>query len=286
MLIDLQVHSKYSDGYLTPTQLAEFLFENNVKIASLTDHNTVAGLEEFRLACAKKNIKTISGLELYVKLNNKKMNIILYNFDDSNPKLHDILKESQIRRRRGMRYFLKKLIKQGFKIDLKILDKFTHYIPINRVIDEILKESKNVRKIKRELRVYEIIENQVIGEYFKNKKNGVLRESYIDIDRIFALKKIIGGQIVLNHPAKHGWIDEHIWEELKKRGLDGAEVLSPHHSLGAIMYIQRLARKLDLIETGGSDFHRFEGEKLPIQSPFNYFKVDSKYLRGINKIIF
>ncbi len=43
MLIDLQLHSTYSDGRLTPTEAAKFAVSNNVKVASLTDHNTVGG---------------------------------------------------------------------------------------------------------------------------------------------------------------------------------------------------------------------------------------------------
>ena len=60
--IDLQFHSTYSDGSLTPTKLVNFLAKQKIKVASLTDHNTVAGLDEFFSACKKKEIKTISGI--------------------------------------------------------------------------------------------------------------------------------------------------------------------------------------------------------------------------------
>ena len=63
MLIDLQLHSTYSDGYLTPNQLADFLSVNNIKVAALTDHNTIGGLDEFKSAFEKKKNKTISGGE-------------------------------------------------------------------------------------------------------------------------------------------------------------------------------------------------------------------------------
>ena len=95
----------------------------------------------------------------------------------------------------------------------------------------------------------------------------------------------IGGVLILNHPAKKGFIDRDAWIELKKMGIDGVEVLSPHHSLGAIMHIQILARELNWIETGGSDFHRFEGGRYPIQKSWDYFKIDSEYLIGVKKII-
>ena len=80
MYIDLQLHSTYSDGALTPTQMAGFLKAHGVKVASLTDHNTVAGLDEFFNACNKVGIKAIPGVELYVKYGVKKLNFLFYNF--------------------------------------------------------------------------------------------------------------------------------------------------------------------------------------------------------------
>ena len=67
--------------------------------------------------------------------------------------------------------------------------------------------------------------------------------------------------------------------------MDGVEKFSPHHSYGAIVYIQHLAREYNLIETGGSDFHRFEGSNEPVQHAWQYFKFDARLLKGIKKII-
>jgi len=138
MLIDLQLHSTYSDGYLTPTELVKFIASKGVKVASLTDHNTVGGLDEFRQACRKYKIKPIVGLELYVKMGAKRFNLLWYNFDDKNPYLHEILRASQARRKNQVRLILKKLVKRGFKIKVdKILDKYNHYVPINHIANEI-----------------------------------------------------------------------------------------------------------------------------------------------------
>jgi hypothetical protein len=285
MLIDLQLHSTYSDGYLTPTQLASFLAKQKVKIASLTDHNTIGGLDEFNKACGKKGIKTIPGIELYVKIEKKRSNVLWFNFKDD-PRLHEILTSTQIRRRGKVRDTLLTLVKLGFKIETeKTLDKFTHYIPINKIVDEIFKEPFNLRKAKKEIGAKIIRENDFITKYFKNDKYGKLRESYINIDRIIELREKLGGQIILNHPGKHGRMEISFLEKVKKIGVDGIEVLSPHHSLGSIMYIQHVAREFDFISTGGSDFHKNEGNKFLIQNSSDYFSIDSKCLKGINKII-
>ncbi|MEK7202999.1 MAG: PHP domain-containing protein [Patescibacteria group bacterium] len=287
MLIDLQLHSTYSDGYLTPSQLADFLSANNIKIAALTDHNTVGGLDEFKLACEKKKIKTINGLELYVKLGHKKLNLLWYNFDQNHPELHNLLRNSQIRRRRQIRSSLLKLRKQHFQIDeASFLDKYDHYIPLNHLIDNICKIHANKKIIFQKLKVANPSQEELIKSVFKNPALAKINESYIGLNQILKLRKKINGQLILNHPGKYNnQLNRDFISKLKKLGIDGIEVISPHHSIGAVMYIQRLAKEYKLIMAGGSDFHRFEPAKVDLTNCYNYFKIDSKYLTGIKKII-
>ena len=286
MLIDLQLHSTYSDGYMTPTEIVKFIKNQGVKVAALTDHNTVGGVDEFVLACKKNKIKPIVGMELYVKLKNHKFNLLWYNFDHNDPLLHKFLRDSHVRRRAQVRNVLKKLSRRGFELDVpKILDKYNRYIPINRVVDDFMSARKNKNKVKKVLKTKIPREEDIISEFFRNKDMGILRESYISVERVVDLKKKIGGQLVICHPAKFHYISIENWEKLKKMGIDGVEKMSPHHSIGAVMYIQQLARELDFVETGGSDFHRFEGGTYPLQYSWQYFEVDSDYLRRINKII-
>jgi predicted metal-dependent phosphoesterase TrpH len=154
MLIDLQVHSNYSDGYLTPTEVVKFMAKQGVKVASLTDHNTVGGLEEFKKACRAEKIKSIVGLELYAKLGSARFNVLWYNFDPENPLLHNMLRKSHIRRRQQMRRILDKLVKLGFKIDVEsVLDRYNRYVPINHIIDCIMEKKENMRKARKELKI-------------------------------------------------------------------------------------------------------------------------------------
>jgi len=286
MLIDLQLHSTYSDGYLTPTEIADFVARQGVKVAALTDHNTVGGLDEFHRACRSRGIKAISGLELFVKLHHWRFNVLWYNFDINDPALHNMLRNSQMRRRRQMRLALEKLKGRGFKLDInKILDKYNHYVPINHVIDEIVKNPLNLRKIKRETGIKRPQEGDIIREYFRNPNIGKLRDSYIDWERVAGLKKKVGGHLVLCHPAKSAGFGREFMDTIAGTGLDGLEKLSPHHSYNAMMFIQHLAKEYRLAETGGSDFHRLEGGGYHLQYSWQYFMVDSKLLKGIKKII-
>jgi len=286
MLIDLQFHSTYSDGFLTPNELASFLKQQGIKVASLTDHNTVGGLSQFRDACKKKKIKAINGMELYVTYQKKKMNMLWYNFDEDDIELHKTLRNSHVRRRGSVRRILEKLVEKGFKLNIdKTLDKYIRYVPINYIVGDIWAVPDNRAKIRKELNKKIIREDDIIHAYFKNFEIGKLGETYISLGKIMKLREKAGGQIILNHPGKHSRIREDLWEDFKKAGVDGVEILSPHHSVGAIMYIQDLAAKFDFIETGGSDFHRHEGGNSLIQNYSQYFRINSKYLRKVDEII-
>lgn len=286
MLIDLQVHSTYSDGYLTPSQLADFLSANNIKIAALTDHNTVGGLDEFKLACQIKKIKTINGLELYVKSGHKKFNLLWYNFDQHDSGLHNLLRTSQVRRRRQIRNGLMKLKQRGWQIDeSRLLDKFNHYLPLNHLIDCLAKIPANKKIIVKKLNLANPSQDEILINIFKNKAFVKISESYIGLKQILKLRKKIRGQLILNHPGKHNQLDRKFIAGIKALGLDGLEVVSPHHSIGAVMYLQRLAQEYKLIMTGGSDFHRFEPAPASLNSCYNYFKIDANRLTDIKKII-
>ena len=286
MLIDLQIHSVYSDGYLTPSQLANFLSTHNIKIAALTDHNTIGGLEEFKLACKKKKIKTINGLELYVKLNHKKFNLLWYNFNQHHPDLHALLRTSQARRRTQMRNALIKLKQHGLQInENQLLDNYNHYIPLNHIIDRVAKIPFNQKIIAKTLKTKTPNQEEIMMKFFKNPAFAKINESYIGLNQILKLRTKIHGQLILNHPGKYNRLHTNFISNLKKLGIDGVEVLSPHHTIGTTMHVQLLAQKYKLIMTGGSDFHCMELAQVALTSCYNYFKIDSKYLTNINKII-
>lgn len=299
MLIDLQLHSNFSDGYLSPTDLVKIYKKRGVKVMSLTDHNTTAGLAEFFKEAKKQKIKPIAGLEIYVKYKRKKMNFLWYNFDKDNLQLQKILEETRRRRIISARNILIKLKRRGYKIDIeKVLADFKYYIPVNRLASKIIENKfnhdlalKNI-KIKKKLSpnypnsmLLPLREEDVLGELFFNKKIGSLNESYVNVSRLFDIKKEVGGQIVFCHPGKYNKFAKNITDQLKELGLDGIEVLSPHHNIGAVFYSQFLANKLNLIATGGTDFHLFEGGEYSLQSSSDWFQIDSKYLRRIKEII-
>ena len=79
---DFHIHSRNSDGDLTPEEIVLLAKKRNVDIIALTDHNTVSGNEEAILVGQIHNIKVIPGIELSTRYKGNKVHILGYFTDD------------------------------------------------------------------------------------------------------------------------------------------------------------------------------------------------------------
>ena len=61
---DFHIHSTYSDGSLTPSQVVRLAKERHVDIMAITDHNNIDGIDEAIIEGRKNNITVIPGVEL------------------------------------------------------------------------------------------------------------------------------------------------------------------------------------------------------------------------------
>ncbi|MBN1938402.1 MAG: cache domain-containing protein [Candidatus Aminicenantes bacterium] len=91
--VNLHSHSHFSDGDLSPEALAGILAEAGIRAASLTDHDSILGLEAFASTLARKGIGTVSGVELTAASPlGGECHILGYGFDPHHPALQEHLK--------------------------------------------------------------------------------------------------------------------------------------------------------------------------------------------------
>jgi len=90
--VNLHCHSNLSDGQLSPELLAERLARSGVRVAALTDHDTVAGLDRFRAALARRGVGCIPGLELSTTSGEGPIHLLAYGFDARSPHLQEALR--------------------------------------------------------------------------------------------------------------------------------------------------------------------------------------------------
>jgi hypothetical protein len=99
--IDLHTHSRCSDGTLAPTALVELAAARGVGILALTDHDTVAGCDEARVACPGHGIRFVAGVELSCQWRELTVHVVGLGVDTRQPDLAAHCERlAQLRRRR------------------------------------------------------------------------------------------------------------------------------------------------------------------------------------------
>ena len=100
--IDLHLHSHHSDGILSPRDLVDVLASHSIEFCALTDHDTVAGLDEFSHAATQAGITTIPGIELSTDWRGKTLHVLAFGFDPSAPVMAEAINNRlSIRRQRA-----------------------------------------------------------------------------------------------------------------------------------------------------------------------------------------
>ena len=120
-MIDLQLHSCFSDGSDTPTELVQQAKKLGLTAIALTDHDTIDGLPEFIEAGIKYNIKTVTGVEISVDTrlpNNGHMHIIGLFIDPKHEPLKHHLDFLRTERNKRAKKIVDKLTELGHKITL------------------------------------------------------------------------------------------------------------------------------------------------------------------------
>ncbi|MBO4784352.1 MAG: PHP domain-containing protein, partial [Lachnospiraceae bacterium] len=84
--IDLHVHSTFSDGTLTPSELVDLAIKSNLEAFALTDHDTTDGIEEAYTASVGKDIEVIPGIEFSTEYKKKDIHILGYYINPYNEK--------------------------------------------------------------------------------------------------------------------------------------------------------------------------------------------------------
>ena len=247
-LIDLHTHSTASDGSLSPGDLVVYAKRKGAAAISLTDHDTIEGLGTALAAGEEQGLEVIPGLEISAQYPGGSMHILGYYINPSDPNLNrELIRLQEARRERNPK-IIKNLQLLGFPISYD-------------QVQAIAKGQVGRPHIARVL--FQIGAVSSLEEAFqKYLTRGAL--AYEEKFRFFpqeAIAMIIraGGIPVLAHPFTLNYTSlrdlKRVVEKLKDDGLRGIEVIYSEHTPDQTRDYFSLVRELDLIFTGGSDFH-------------------------------
>ena len=69
--VDLHIHSTFSDGTFTPTDLVKMYKEDGYDLISITDHDETGGVEEAIEAGRQFGVKVVPGIEIGSVINDR-----------------------------------------------------------------------------------------------------------------------------------------------------------------------------------------------------------------------
>jgi len=246
MYADLHIHTAYSDGSFLPATIIRHAVKNNLKIISITDHDSVDGITASIDEGEKNGVEVIPGIEISTAVDTGEIHILGYFIDYTDEYFLKNLKRIQEARVKRMSVMIDKLREQMIDIDFDELIGYASSSSICRLHLAHFLRRKGVVGT-----VYEAFDRYIgSGKPAYEKMNALTPEEGI------GLISDAGGIPVLAHPAltrKDDLIDAMIYA-----GLRGLEVYHSGHSEEDTNRYFHIAKDKGLLITGGSDCH---GEK-------------------------
>lgn len=270
--VNLHVHTRYSDGQLTPKEVVKLASKDpNLSVISISDHDTIAGLREAQRVARTNGIDIIPGIELSIRTEPEKdffqLHLLGYFFDPQNQQLTDYLERRRISRLERGREYARKLQALGFSIRVEDIDK--------------LGETKSIGKPDIARLVLKNHPDMDEEELFKGYLNygGKVFVPYdfdVRLEDGIALVRAAGGIAGLAHPGSYYQVAdiEGVVERSKDMGADFLEVFYPYPESRMVMIhrFMNMAERFGLGVSGGSDFHSYSSEMWLPKTPYRYFE--------------
>ncbi|MGA2173791.1 MAG: PHP domain-containing protein [Verrucomicrobiota bacterium] len=246
---DLHLHTLFSDGTFTPEELAERGRRLGLVAMALTDHDTVEGCGRMGRACASLDIEFIPGTELTAEYDGHEVHLLGYFLEVEHPRLLGEIKKFQTVRQNRIREMASRLNKLGVPLRAESVFELANC------------HSPGRPHVGRAL-VLEGLCSSVDEAFEKYLKKG--RPAWVPKYKISALEAMdlihqAGGLAVLAHPALNH--SDHIIPNLVGQGLDGMECFHTRHTADMTEHYLKMAGRLNLAVTGGSDCHGYSKGK-------------------------
>ena len=246
--IDLHTHSRHSDGSLSPRQLVQLAKERRLRAIALTDHDTVAGVEEALEAGNELGVEVVPGVEISAQHPPGTMHILGYYINASNGRLLEALKKLQQARAARNPKIIERLQALGLEISTtEVLDLSAGQVGRPHIARALVNKG------------YVSSIEQAFSLYLKKGAVAYVEKFRFPPKETIAMIRGAGGIAVLAHPFTLGMAKpEELFQllgELGEMGLEGVEVYYPDHTAEIAVLYEDVAKRLGLVCTGGSDFH-------------------------------
>lgn len=247
-MIDLHLHSRASDGSLTPTELVHLCAERGVQLLALTDHDCMDGLAEARSAADAAGIRFVNGVEISVTWEHKTLHIIGLNIDAGNSALQAGL--ARLQAMRGER-----AQEIGRRLE-------TRNIPGAYPGAHQLAGNDNVTRTHFAQWLtdngHAATPQKAFQRLLARGKPGYVATEWANLQQCVGWIHEAGGLAVLAHPLRYGMTRNWLMKALaafKQAGGDSMEVICGGGNRDECANAAHYAKRFELSASVGSDFH-------------------------------
>ncbi len=250
MKIDLHSHTRFSDGHLSPSELILRAHNMQVDVLAITDHDTLAGLDEAHdtQASQSRAMTIVDGVEISTRWHAFDIHIVGLNVDRCDPVFLQRLDEQSQTRRDRAEKIAQKLECCGFS---GVLEKATALAGEGQVtrahFARALVEHYGVGSVQNAFK-----------QYLGKGKRAAVKAHWPSIATAIGWIQEAGGQAVLAHPAHYDmttkWL-RRLVAEFAEAGGDAIETAFPGMNPEKRRIVIELAREHQLLASAGSDFH-------------------------------
>lgn len=272
-MIDLHCHSTASDGSCTPTELVHMAKKIGLSALALTDHDTTAGLDEFLQVARQENFTAIPGVELACRDEQlKTYHLLGLYINPEHPELQSLLQRILCWRNERNESIIVRLNQLGIKISREEIDACCQGEVLGRPhIAKALTQKKICRTIKQAF-------DKILGRGCA----GYVSRQVPSPEECIRVIHAAGGVAVWAHPYSSDRMTNTCCRELasklKELGLDGIEAYYSLHKNAQTMEAIKIATQLQLLVTGGSDFHGSHFPKLNLGNGYGNLQVPDSLL--------
>jgi predicted metal-dependent phosphoesterase TrpH len=250
MRIDLHTHSSISDGTDEPAELVRLAGTAGLDVVALTDHDTFDGLDEAVAEGERLGIEVFRGMELSCSRHGKSVHLLAYGANPNHPVLAQELQAVRGGRRGRLAGVLAKLAELGVPVtEAEVLAEVGNSPSVGRphIADALVKAGH----------VYD--RKEAFDRFLGDGGPAHVHRYAIDLERGIDIVHAAGGVAVVAHPwgrGRESLLPAEVLRRLRlDHGLDGIEVDHQDHEPATRKRLRRLARGLDLLATGSSDYH-------------------------------
>ena len=272
---DLHTHTAASDGQYSPAELVKLAKKRGLSVLAVTDHDTIAGVDEAQRAGHELSLLVIRGVELSAKEHHN-FHILGYGFRDGDTQLSKLCEQLRAGRDDRKYKIVDFLQEKGVKIDLAEVEELAGGEVIARPhFAQVLVKHGYVSSNR------EAFDRYLDTEEFRQKVKRFKADARTCVEAI----RDAGGKVSLAHPYQMGLPDDEL-EALVKQlagwGLDAIECYYPKYTRSQQDFYLHLAEQHGLHRSGGSDFH---GEKVKPDIQLAKLSLELEWLPTLNTII-